>query len=112
MALSLNITDIQLFNTLKEKLGEKEAEALVGFVKTSIKAEIEPALSDIATKEFVRAEIAGVKGEIAGLKGELAGVKGELETKIAETKFKLILWAFVFWATQLGAIFAFLKFLK
>jgi hypothetical protein len=28
---------------------------------------------------------------------------------IAKTESKLILWAFVFWATQLGAIFAFLK---
>jgi hypothetical protein len=35
----------------------------------------------------------------------------QLETTIARTETKLILWAFVFWATQLGAIFAFLKFL-
>ncbi len=57
--------------------------------------------SGIATKEFVGVKIAEVDNRIS-----------ELETKIAETKFQLILWAFVFWATQLGAIFAFLKFLR
>lgn len=36
----------------------------------------------------------------------------KIETKIAETQSKLILWAFIFWVTQLGAIFAFLKFFR
>lgn len=94
MALSLNITAIQLFNTLKARLGEKEAEEPVGFVKSSIKAEIEAQVPDIATKSFVNQRFA------------------ELESKISEAKFQLILWAFVFWATQLGAMFAFLKFFK
>lgn len=39
--------------------------------------------------------------------------KDFVESKIADAKFQIILWAFVFWATQLGAIFAFIKiFLK
>lgn len=88
MAHSLNITDIQLFNVLKKKLGEYEAEQLVGFVKTQIQQEIQEQLPYIATKEDI----------------------SKLETKIAQTESKLILWAFVFWVTQLGAIFTFLKF--
>jgi len=64
------------------------------FVKTYINEEVTEQIPNIATKDFVNVRIA------------------EVETKIAETKFQLILWAFVFWATQLGAIFAFLKFLR
>ena len=98
MAISLNITDIQLFNTLKQKLGEKEAEELVGFVKSTIKAEIDDAVPNFATKEFVEIKI--------------NEAVAKMETKIAETKFQLILWAFVFWAIQLGAMFAFFKFFR
>lgn len=87
MSHSLNITDIQLFNALKKKLGEQEAEQLVGFVKTQIHQDIQEQLPYIATKEDI----------------------AKLETKIAETQSRLILWPFVFWVTQLGAIFAFLK---
>jgi hypothetical protein len=87
MAHSLNITDIQLFNALKKKLGGQEAEQLVGFVKTQIQQEIQEQLPYIATKADI----------------------SKLETKIAQTESKLILWAFAFWVTQLGAIFSFLK---
>jgi len=38
--------------------------------------------------------------------------KDGIEAKISEAKFQIILWAFVFWVTQLGAMFAFLKLLK
>ncbi len=94
MASTINITDIQLFNTLKKKLGEQEAEELVGFVKASIKEQVAEQVPNIATKDFVEKKIA------------------EVESKISEAKFQLIVWAFVFWVTQLSAIFAFLKFLK
>jgi hypothetical protein len=82
---SILISDIQLFNALKSKLGDTEAEQLVSFVKSSVKAEVTEQVPNIATKDFV-------------------------EAKVNDAKFQIILWAFVFWATQLGAMFAFLKF--
>lgn len=85
MSSTLKITDIQLFNTLKKKLGEHEAEELVSFVKASVNAEVNDQVPNIATKDFV-------------------------EAKISDAKFQIILWAFVFWVTQLGAVFTFLKF--
>ena len=48
---SSSISEIHLFNALKSKLGEKEAEELVLFVKTSIKENIESEISNIATKK-------------------------------------------------------------
>ena len=84
---TIQISDIQLFNALKKKLGDDEAEQLVSFVKTYVKEEVTEQVPNIAIKDFV-------------------------EAKISDAKFQLILWAFVFWATQLCAIFAFLKFLR
>ncbi len=84
---TIQISDIQLFNVLKKSLGDQEAEQLVTFVKSYVKEEVTEQVPNIATKDFV-------------------------EAKISDAKFQIILWAFVFWVTQLGAIFAFLKFLK
>lgn len=87
MSSRIQISDTQLFNALKKKLSEVEAQQLVTFVTASVKEEIKDQVPNIATKDFV-------------------------EAKISDAKFQIILWAFVFWATQLGAMFAFLKFLK
>lgn len=38
--------------------------------------------------------------------------KDFVESKISEAKFQIIIWSFVFWVTQLAAVFAFIKFLK
>ena len=49
----ITTTDIQLFQILREKLGEKEAEALVSFVDNKIKDNNETNLKVLATKEDV-----------------------------------------------------------
>ena len=76
----ITVSDIQLFNTLKKKLGEQEAEQFVSLVKSEMKEELQTKAQHLATKE-----------------------------DLAKTESKLILWAFVFWATQLAAIFAFIR---
>jgi hypothetical protein len=88
MAGSIRISDIQLFNTLKKKMGEKEAEELVSYVRESIKLEIYEQVPEIATKDYVGG-------------------------KIAEAKAELIKWMFIFWIGQVAATFGFiLLFLK
>jgi len=47
----LNISDIQLYQILKEKMGDKEAEALVTFVDNKIKDNNETNLKKLSTKE-------------------------------------------------------------
>ena len=91
MAMAISITE--LYDLLSQKIGKVEAKALVEFIETKVDTTIEQKASVLATKE-----------DIAKLDTKLA----QLETKIAQTETKLILWAFVFWATQLGAMFAFL----
>ena len=51
--MTITTTDIQLFQILKEKLGEKEAEALVTFVDSIIKYANEQNVKILATKEDV-----------------------------------------------------------
>lgn len=94
MSQSLNITDIQLFNLLKGKFGETEAEQFVSLIKREVENTFENKKDSLATKD-----------DIARLEIKIA----RLETIIAKTESRLILWAFVFWATQLGAVFAFIK---
>jgi hypothetical protein len=96
MAQAVNINDIQLFNLLKAKLGEKEAEVLVEYVRASVKQELNDSTNHLATREFVKDEINVVR----------------LEMK--EFKSEIIKWMFIFWIgsvlTTLGALFALLKF--
>ena len=70
----INMSDIQLFQILKQKLGEKEAEALVSFVDEKIKDNNQINLNILATK----GDIAEVKLEIADVKREIASSKTDL----------------------------------
>jgi hypothetical protein len=86
MALAIAITE--LYEILSQKIGKTEAKTLVEFIETKVDTSLEQKTNTLANKEDI----------------------AKLETKIAQTESKLILWAFVFWATQLGAMFAFLYF--
>jgi hypothetical protein len=79
-------TDIQLFQILKQKLGEKEAEALVGFVDVRIREGNETNIKILSTKE----DIAATRLEIATAKAEL------------------IKWMFIFWVGQVAVTFGFI----
>jgi len=63
----ITTTDIQLFQILRERLGEKEAESLVSFVDNKIKDNNETNLKVLATKE----DISLLKHDIANLKSEI-----------------------------------------
>lgn len=84
-------TDIQFFRLLKEKLGEKETEALVEFVELKTKENNNANLKLLATKQDL------------ALTNE----------KIVATKAELIKWMFIFWIGQVAVTFGFiLLFLK
>ncbi len=89
--MNISTTTIQLFQILRQKLGEQEAEALVSFVDAKLRENNEANLKIVSTKEDI----------------------AKLETKIAEVKADLMKWMFIFWTgsilTTLGGMFAFLK---
>ena len=81
--MTITTSDIQLFQILKLKMGEREAEALVTFVDNKIKENNEANLKVLATKE-----------DIANLRVEMKEMKAEM-----------IKWMFIFWVGQLAATF-------
>lgn len=85
-----------MFNLLKPKIGEKEAEALVEYVKSFSSEEIKQSIQNLATREFVKDEI------------------NQVRLELKEFKSEIIKWMFIFWAgfilTTLGALFGLVKF--
>jgi len=72
------MTDIQLFQILKQRLGDKEAESLVSFVDSKLKESNEQNLKTLATKE------------------DLVRLEGKLTTAIEVSKSEMIKWTFTF----------------
>ncbi len=52
-----------------------------------------------------------LKGDISALRVELKGDIASLDVKIEKTRADMIKWMFIFWISQLAAIFAMLRFL-
>ena len=76
------VSQIKLYELLKAKLGEKEAEAFVHILEQKVDDKFEDANKTLATKEDV----------------------ARLDIKIAETKIDLIKWMVGFWIAQMAAI--------
>lgn len=76
------VSEIKLYELLKAKLGEKEAEAFVEILEQKVDNKFEDAKQTIATKEDI----------------------ARLDLKIAETKVDLIKWMVGFWIAQMAAI--------
>ena len=83
----MQVSEIQLFQILKEKVGKEEAKTL-----TEYEAKIE--------KQF------NLKKDILATKQDLAELKGELRVEMANHKAEIIKWMFIFWIGQLAAMLA------
>jgi hypothetical protein len=66
--MELQMTDIQLFQILKQRLGDKEAESLVAFVDAKLREGNEQNLKVLATKE----DISHVREDMAKLETRLS----------------------------------------
>jgi hypothetical protein len=66
------ITSIDLFNVLKEKIGEQQAKSLTEYIEVKVEQKFESQKQMLATKEDVK----------------------NLEIKLAETKSDLLKWVF------------------
>jgi hypothetical protein len=76
------VSEIKLYELLKAKLGEKEAEAFVEILEKKVDDKFEEAKQVLATKEDI----------------------ARLDIKIAEAKAELIKWMFIFWIGQITVI--------
>jgi hypothetical protein len=102
------MTGVQLFQILKTKIGEREANALISylddFLHDNKKEFHETMFSTFATKADLFATRSELKEEIASVREDLAKVEGRLETKISDVKSDVLRWMFAFFITMIFAI--------
>jgi hypothetical protein len=80
--------ELKAYEIFKNRFTEKEAEDLLNYFETKVNNVIEDKKEILATKEDIT----------------------KVRVEIAENKSEMIKWMFIFWATQLAAMFAFLKY--
>jgi hypothetical protein len=85
------ISEIELFEILKAKIGEKEAKTLVEYIEAKVE------------KRFIE------KKDLFVTKEDLANAKAELEIKMEKIRSDIIKWMFIFWVGQIGALIAILQ---
>ena len=128
------VTDIEIYEALKEQIGDKPARILLEYIETKTEKEFEKKKDILATKQDIaelRADLevkieqsriatkqdiaelsAATKQDIAELrtatKQDIAELRADLEVKIERVRADLIRWMFIFWAGQIGALIAIL----
>jgi demethoxyubiquinone hydroxylase (CLK1/Coq7/Cat5 family) len=78
--MDISMTEIELYEILKSKVGEKEARSLVEYVETRVEKKLAEKKDVLATKE------------------DLANLKADI-----------IKWMFLFWIGQLASLIAILQ---
>jgi hypothetical protein len=98
------MTGLQVFQILKARIGEREAEAFVSYVDENRQQIITDCRTIFATKEDIALLRAELKGDIGEVRTELANACGTLEVKISDVKSDVMRWMFAFFITTLLAI--------
>jgi len=90
--MALVISEIKLYELLKNKIGEREAEAFIEILEKKVESKLEEKTTVFATKE------------------DLARTEGKLYTAISDSKVDLIKWMVATAIMIIGIIVAFMKF--
>ena len=80
----MSTLEFKLYDLLRAKLGEQEAQSIVEFVRLEVKEAVEDKTQILATKEDMY----------------------KLDVKISETKNDIVKWLFGFWVTIILVILA------
>jgi hypothetical protein len=87
----MHVAEIELYEILKTKVGEKEAKTLVEYIETKVEKKFEEKKDILATKE------------------DLANLRTDLMVEIEKTRSDIIKWMFLFWIGQLASLIAILQ---
>ena len=90
--------EIELYEILKSKIGEKEAKTLVEYIETKVEKKFEEKKDILAAKE-----------DLANVKADLMVEIEKVRTDMQKMKAEIIKWMFIFWAGQIGALIAILQ---
>lgn len=83
----MQVAEIELYEILKSKLGEKEAKSLVEYIETKVEKKFEEKKDILATKIDIE----------------------KLKTEMQKMKADIIKWMFLFWIGQLASLIAILQ---
>jgi len=124
------VTEIEIYEALKEQIGDKPARILLEYIESKTEKEFERKKDILATKQDIELLHTATKQDIAELRADLevkieqsrSATKqdiellrtatkqdiAQLEVKIERVRADLIKWMFIFWAGQIGALIAIL----
>lgn len=108
----MQVAEIELYEILKTKLGEKEAKTLVEYIEAKVSKELEEKKDILATKEDINALKEDINALRAETKEDINGLKIEIEkvrTEMEKTRADIIKWMFLFWIGQVASLFAILQ---
>ncbi len=95
---SMQVAEIELYEILKSKLGEKEARTLVEYIEAKVEKKFDEKKDILATKE-----------DLSNIKADLMVEIEKVRTEMQKMKADIIKWMFIFWAGQIGALIAILQ---
>ncbi len=101
----MQVAEIELYEILKTKLGEKEAKTLVEYIEAKVGKELEEKKDILATKE----DINGLKIEIEKVRTGMVVEIEKVRTEMEKTRSDIIKWMFLFWIGQLASLIAILQ---
>ncbi len=104
-----DVSSTEMENFLTRRLGEKESAEIMTYINQQIDKKVS-AKVDTTSKE-----ISMWRDEMSksfASKADAATLQQKLVKRVSGAESTLILWAFVFWITQLIAVICFLKFFK
>jgi hypothetical protein len=83
--MAATLTSIDMYNLLREKIGDQQAKSLTDYVEQRIDQSFEKEKSGLATKI------------------DMAELREGLRVEMMEQKSEIIKWMFIFWIGQIGA---------
>lgn len=89
--MQLTINDIRLYELLKNKIGQQEAEAFIQILESRVDENINSKTSVFATKE------------------DIARLEGKIDTRVSEAKVDIIKWMIATGIGIVGILMAFIK---
>ena len=104
-----DISTVEINNFLIRRLGEKEASEIMTYINNEVEKEVS-AKTDTIKKEIItwREEMS----KVFATKEAYEKMQIKLMKKVSGIESTLILWAFVFWITQIFAVYCIIKFVK
>ncbi len=105
----INVSRVDIRNSLLKSMGEKEADEIMTYINAEIEKEVSQKV-DAGKKEIIswREDMS----KIFATKDAYEKMQGKLIRRVSSAESTLILWSFVFWITQIVSVYCILKFIK